>query len=147
MVTTHQALVMNIATGGGTLVHEIVHPFMAANFPGCPSWFNEGLASLYEQCGEREGRIRGETNWRLPGLQQAIRADRVPSFESLMSTTTRQFYDKDPGTNYSQARYLCYYLQEQGMEAVRVEIDPPPGTVDDRGREVIGEIQLAIVRL
>ena len=40
---------MNIATGGGTLVHEIVHPFMAANFEQCPSWFNEGLGSLYEQ--------------------------------------------------------------------------------------------------
>jgi len=28
------------------LVHEIVHPFMRANFPECPAWFNEGLASL-----------------------------------------------------------------------------------------------------
>lgn len=33
----HAALIMNIATGGGTLVHEIVHPFMAANFPACPA--------------------------------------------------------------------------------------------------------------
>ncbi len=32
----HKALIMNIATGGGTLVHEIVHPFMYANFPECP---------------------------------------------------------------------------------------------------------------
>ena len=32
----NKALVMNIATGGGTLVHEIVHPFMRANFPACP---------------------------------------------------------------------------------------------------------------
>src|SRR5262249_12587193 len=53
----HKALVMNIATGGGTLVHEIVHPFIAANFPDCPSWFDEGLASLYEQASEREGHI------------------------------------------------------------------------------------------
>ena len=48
-----KALVMNIATGGGTLVHEIVHPFVAANFPECPAWFNEGLGSLYEQSDER----------------------------------------------------------------------------------------------
>ena len=53
-----KALVMNIATGGGTLVHEIVHPFVAANFPECPAWFNEGLGSLYEQSGEKDGRIR-----------------------------------------------------------------------------------------
>jgi Peptidase_C39 like family len=113
--SVHHALVMNISTGGGTLVHEIVHPFMAANFPACPSWFNEGLASLYEQSGEENGRIHGYVNWRLHALQTAIKKKRVPSFEALCSTTTEQFYHEDPGTNYSQARYLCYYLQEKGL--------------------------------
>jgi hypothetical protein len=111
----HGALIMNIATGGGTLVHEIVHPYMAANFPKCPSWFNEGLASLYEHAGEENGRIHGYPNWRLPGLQQAIKAKAVPPFEKLCSTTTEQFYGEDRGTNYGQARYLCYYLQEKGL--------------------------------
>jgi hypothetical protein len=111
----HRALIMNISTGGGTLVHEIVHPFTAANFPACPSWFNEGLASLYEQAGEENGRIHGYVNWRLPGLQTAIKKNRVPSFETLCSTTTEQFYHEDPGTNYSQARYICYYLQEHRL--------------------------------
>jgi len=110
-----KALFMNIATGGGTLVHEIVHPFMSANFPGCPSWFNEGLASLYEQSSERNGRIIGLTNWRLRGLQSAIRKGDVPPFETLCRTTSREFYDRDKGTNYSQARYLCHYLQERGL--------------------------------
>jgi hypothetical protein len=113
--SSHNALYMNIATGGGTLVHEIVHPFMASNFPKCPSWFNEGLASLYEQSAERDGRIIGQTNWRLRGLQSAIRKGDVPPFETLCQTTTREFYDKDKGTNYSQARYLCYYLQERDL--------------------------------
>ena len=53
----HDALIMNIATGGGTLVHELVHPFVDANFPACPAWFDEGLASLYEQCGDKDGRM------------------------------------------------------------------------------------------
>ncbi len=111
----HGALIMNIATGGGTLVHEIVHPFVAANFPGCPAWFNEGLGSLYEQCGERDGRIRGYTNWRLAGLQQAIRAGRLPSVKALTGTTDGQFYSAGSGSNYAQARYLLYYLQEKGL--------------------------------
>ena len=110
-----RALVMNIATGGGTLVHEIVHPFVAANFPGCPAWLNEGLGSLYEQCMDREGHIWGRTNWRLKGLQQAIVDKKVPPFAELCATTTNQFYREDPGTNYSQARYLCYYLQQRGL--------------------------------
>lgn len=111
----HGALVMNIATGGGTLVHEIVHPFMAANFPRCPAWFNEGLGSLFEQADEREGHIVGLPNWRLPGLKHAIRRGTVPSFREFTRTSTRAFYEEDPGTNYAQARYLLYYLQEQGL--------------------------------
>jgi hypothetical protein len=111
----NRALVMNIATGTGTLVHEIVHPFVRANFPKCPAWLNEGLGSLYEQCGERDGHIVGYTNWRLAGLQRAIRAGRLPTFEGLTATTDREFYGDDKGTNYAQARYLCYYLQEQGQ--------------------------------
>lgn len=111
----HRALIMNISTGGGTLVHEIVHPFVAANFPDCPAWFNEGLGSLYEQCRETDGKITGLTNWRLAGLQEAIREDRVPSFRTLTATTDDEFYTKDRGTNYAQARYLCYYLQEKRL--------------------------------
>jgi hypothetical protein len=67
--SAHKALVMNISTGGGTLVHEIVHPFIEANFPNCPPWMNEGLGSLYEQSGEIDGHIHGYPNWRLPGLR------------------------------------------------------------------------------
>ncbi len=111
----HKALVMNIATGGGTLVHEIVHPFVAADFPRCPAWLNEGLGSLFEQCGMVEGRIQGFTNWRLAGLQEAIEGRGLPTFETLCSTSSEEFYDDPNGTNYAQARYLCYYLQQRNL--------------------------------
>ncbi len=45
------------------------------------------------------------------------RVAKVPSFKTLLSTTNHQFYEQDPGTNYSQARYLCYYLQQKGLLA------------------------------
>ena len=111
----NRALVMNIATGGGTLVHEIVHPFVEANFPGCPASFNEGLGSLYEQSAERKGQIVGLTNWRLAGLQRVIRADKLPSFKAFTAQSDRVFYTSARGNNYAQARYLCYYLQERGL--------------------------------
>jgi len=115
----HQALVMNIATGGGTLVHEIVHPFLRANFPECPAWFNEGLASLYEQSSRKNGRIHGGINWRYKGLEQAIKNGKLISFEKLLATTDHEFYGGNDNPNYNQhyaqARYLCYYLQEQGL--------------------------------
>ncbi len=111
----HDALVMNIATGGGTLVHEMVHPYIDANVPDAPPWFNEGLASLYEACRERDGQIVGMLNWRLPGLQQALRHGVVPTFAELAAMDAYAFYEQDPGTNYSQSRYLLYYLQERGL--------------------------------
>jgi hypothetical protein len=111
----HRALVMNIATGGGTLVHEIVHPFIEANFPGCPAWFNEGLGSLFEQSAERDGHIVGLTNWRLRGLQNAIRKGRVPGFEALTATSDSEFYADETGVHYAAARYLLYYLQERDL--------------------------------
>lgn len=110
-----KALIMNISTGGGTLVHEIVHPFMEANFPNCPAWFNEGMGSLYEQTGEVDGHIHGFTNWRLPGLQKGLKQKIVPSFKKMTAMTDEEFYREDTGTNYSQARYLCYYLQQKKL--------------------------------
>ncbi|MCH8042187.1 MAG: C39 family peptidase [Planctomycetes bacterium] len=143
----HKALVMNISTGGGTLVHEIVHPFIESNFPDCPSWFNEGLASLYEQSGERGGKIVGYTNWRLAGLQKAVRGEALPKFADLCSTTRSEFYTDRRGTNYAQARYLCYYLQQQGRlrkfyhQFVRDAGDDPTGY--KTLQEVLGERDMA----
>ena len=111
----HNAMIMNIKTGGGTLSHELVHPFMEANFPDCPPWLNEGMGSLYEAVGRRKGRIWGFTNWRLPGLKRAIKKKAVPSFAALTAQSEFQFYQRDPGTNYSQSRYLVYYLQNKGL--------------------------------
>ena len=47
-------------------------------------------------------------------MSVTIKAGAVPTFKELTSTTDQEFYGEDKGTNYAQARYLCYYLQEQG---------------------------------
>ncbi len=106
-------LFMNIATGGGTLVHEIVHPYVEADFPQAPPWLNEGLGSLFEQSSDRDGHIVGLTNWRLGGIQKVIRRGETPTIKELTALTNKQFYDS--GTSYAQARYVMYYLQERGL--------------------------------
>jgi len=111
----HGGLFMNIATGGGTLVHEIVHPYVEADFPDAPAWLNEGLGSLFEQSAERDGHIVGLTNWRLTGLQKAIARGDVPTFDKLTHLGDDEFYGDDSGVNYAAARYLLYYLQEKGV--------------------------------
>ena len=108
-------LFMNIATGGGTLVHELVHPYVEADFPDAPPWLNEGLGSLFEQTGERDGHIVGHTNWRLAGLQESLADGGVPTFKALTHLGDNEFYGKGSGTHYAEARYLMYYLQEKGL--------------------------------
>jgi hypothetical protein len=109
--STANALVMN-ANGLGTLSHELVHPYMEANFEGEPAaWFNEGLASLFERPSERKGHLVGLPNWRLPNLKKEIRARSLPPLTRLIGTTRDEFYGASWDA-YAQARYLIYYLQE-----------------------------------
>jgi hypothetical protein len=104
------ALIMNI-NGLGTLSHELVHPYMEANFPTVPAWFNEGLASLFERPSEKHGHLIGLPNWRLPELKREIRAGVLPSLGTLLTTTHDQFYDAHFDA-YAYARYLVEYLQD-----------------------------------
>ncbi len=107
-------MLMNISTGGGTLVHELVHALIKPDFPTVPTWFNEGLASLYEQSNIDGDKIIGLKNWRLPALKQAIRANQLRSFEEMIADP--DFYGKEhEGLNYAEARYLLMYFQEKGQ--------------------------------
>ncbi len=106
-------LVMDINTGTGTLVHELTHALIVYDFPAVPTWFNEGLASLHEQCSVKETTIIGLTNWRLGGLQQAIRKNTLRPLKDLV--TKRDFYGRLGGVNYAQARYFVMYMQTKGV--------------------------------
>lgn len=108
-----RTLVMNIGTGGGTLVHELTHALIVYDFPDVPTWFNEGLASLHEQCYYEKDRIVGLPNWRLPDLQEALRKGTLRPFAAMMAD--EDFYGERRGLNYAQARYLMLYLQEKGV--------------------------------
>jgi len=112
-MSRERKMVMNISTGTGTLAHELVHPLLGEDFPGVPSWFNEGFASLFEQSGERRGKMAGFVNWRLPKLRQMLKINKAVPLADLMKTTTEQFYGEDDrGVHYATARYLCLYLQD-----------------------------------
>jgi len=111
---TDHVMLMNVATGTGTLVHELTHALIAPDFPAVPSWFNEGLASLYEQCTVGPDTIEGRVNWRLPALQQAVRAVALRPLSEMINDP--DFYGaRLVGLNYAQARYLLFYLQEQHL--------------------------------
>jgi len=109
------ALVMNIGTGGGTLLHEMAHAMAEADYPDIPSWLNEGLGSLFEaSMARRDGKVVGFTNWRLTGLQRDIGKGTATKLAVLVKLSTAEFYGERSGANYACARYLMQYLQEKG---------------------------------
>jgi hypothetical protein len=112
---TEKTMLMNINTGTGTLVHEMTHALAGYDFPDIPSWFNEGLGSLYERCSLNNKTILGYVNWRLPALQDAITDKSYTSVEKVMKTNWDEFYGNRSDVNYAHARYLCMYLQENGL--------------------------------
>ncbi|MFT3837143.1 MAG: C39 family peptidase [Myxococcaceae bacterium] len=114
-LSSRNALVMNIGPGYGTLSHELVHPYMHRAWPDVPAWLNEGLASLFEFPAEKDGHITGKVNWRLPALQAGLKRSEVMSFHQLTHLSDNAFYQDDRGTNYAEARYLIYWLQERGL--------------------------------
>eukprot|EP00913_Durusdinium_trenchii_P023433 g22011.t1 len=80
-------ILLNIASGEGTLAHELTHALAHFDFPEIPEWFDEGLASLHEECAFSEDglRLNGLKNWRRNILLAEIRAGRLGSIEQLMS--------------------------------------------------------------
>lgn len=112
-----RTLVLNVATGSGTLLHELTHALIDFDFPTAPHWFNEGLASLHEQCRFRNDAdgpwIEGLVNWRLKGLQEVLRQGRLRSLAELVDDV--EFRGPLEGTNYAHARYFCLYMQHRGV--------------------------------
>jgi hypothetical protein len=114
-------MIMNAGPGLGTLTHELVHPFVDADFPHAPIWINEGIASLFEApVIPRPGEIRGVKNWRHPRLLRALSSSRAPdrdaaSLARLFGMPDTAFRDEDEDLHYAMARYVCQWLDERKM--------------------------------
>lgn len=108
-------ILLNIATGEGTLAHEVTHALAHFDFPGMPEWFDEGLASLHEQCEfTTDGlRLDGLRNWRRNILLGEIRAGRLGSIEQLM--TRGAVRGRMESVCYAHARDFCLYLQHRRL--------------------------------
>jgi hypothetical protein len=93
------------------MTHALVKP----DFPEIPKWFDEGLASLHEQCLPTRTTLKGLVNWRLGELQQAIREGKLVPLTELVATTVEEFLGPEETLHYAEARYLVMYLQRLGL--------------------------------
>jgi hypothetical protein len=110
-------MVMNIGLGLGTLTHEIVHPLVEADFPGAPTWLNEGIASVFEQpVIVRPGEIHGAKNWRHPRLKRALTTQERDKarLDALFGMSDEAFRAESEDLHYAMARYVCQWLDDKG---------------------------------
>jgi hypothetical protein len=112
-------IVMNVGPGIGTLTHELVHPIVETDFPQAPEWVNEGIASLFEALSmPSPGQIHGVKNWRHPRLARALGSPKErekASLPALFGLNDSAFRDDDEALHYATARYLCQWLDQQGL--------------------------------
>jgi len=111
-------LLANLATGLGTVAHELTHALHFADQEGLkqqhPQWISEGIGSLYEQCGEQNGHIIGTVNWRFPIVLRAVNNDSAFPLAEFVARSEEHF-QRDASLSYAMARYLLYFLQEKGL--------------------------------
>jgi hypothetical protein len=110
-------IVINAATGEGTIAHELTHALAQFDFPEMPEWFDEGLASLHEEGRFSEDRrhITGVPNWRGQFLARALQNSTLRSVESLISQ--KRLRQDQQAVDYAHVRYLCLFLQDRGLLA------------------------------
>ncbi len=108
-------IVINYDTGPGTLVHELTHALMAADFPEAPIWISEGIASLYEQCRVEGNSLKGDPNWRLPELKTALANKKITPLSQLLTLKASQFRLENESLHYAESRYFCKFMEAKGV--------------------------------
>ena len=107
-------IIANLSRGVHTCLHEMVHSIVQTDAPMTPAYLDEGIGALMEQPKfDPPGEIHGDTNWRLPDLKQHLDAVRL---EDLFTMTDAQFRSpKGLLLREAEARYLCKWLDDQGL--------------------------------
>lgn len=108
-------IILNLTTGSGTLAHELTHALAEIDFPNMPEWFDEGLASMHEQCefSETENQLLGSSNWRVQILLSALDREQLPPLKTLVQQI--RIGKEREALTYAHARYFCLYLQEKRL--------------------------------
>lgn len=106
-----------LATGGGTLCHELVHALMESDLPSAPPWLSEGIASMNEEYGKINGVNGPLDNYRLLYILDVYkRAGCFIPIEQLINLSPKDFNNSSIAMLYSAfSRYFCIYLWERGM--------------------------------
>ncbi len=139
-IRTDRRLMINATTGAGTLAHELTHALAHFDFPTMPEWFDEGLASLYEESDFSSDCLQlvGLSNWRLNYLIHAIHQKRLGSLEALIAA--RRIRNDQQAIDYAQSRYLCLYLQQRDLLPLYYRKLRANSATDPSGMQTLREV-------
>lgn len=98
-----------LASGGGTLSHELIHALIEVDFPSAPGWLEEGIASLYEGA---DGAWQPIDNYRLYYLHSAgKRFNGLTPIRRLTALSKADFnHPQFARFHAASVRYFAFYL-------------------------------------
>ena len=103
-------IIATIGGGYGTLLHEMMHAMIASDFPGCPGWLEEGMATLYERSAWEASQLEPLPNWRMHFVENS-------RFRSLAELDTLVQHPKLENDELAYVRLLMLFLHEHGRLA------------------------------
>ncbi len=107
-------IIANLSRGVHTCLHEMVHPIVQTDAPMTPAYLDEGIGALMEQPKfEPPGEVHGDTNWRLPDLQRHLDSVRLGDLFTMSDAEFRR--PNGLLLREAEARYLCKWLDDQGL--------------------------------
>ena len=111
-------LFVDLRSGGDrTLVHEMVHAYINADFRSAPVWIHEGLATLLaDGAVDEHGEVRATESPRAYfHLRYALMGSDVPSFERMANAGKVAFYGPGGSWMYATAHHLLFWLLHQKL--------------------------------
>lgn len=103
----------NVATGEGTVAHEVAHAYLLENLRNVPPWFNGAFAQLHEgvhRSGEQALLVngtdfRGHITYRTWEAQRTLKSDATWTLEAVM---------KQPAEDKGLGCSVLLFLQHRG---------------------------------
>ena len=112
-------LIVNIGPGSSSILHELVHPLVQTDFPRAPSWFEEGIAALFEKpVFDPPGELHGARNWRTNRLDAALASPAKRGkmhLQSLFALDDNTLDGPDQDVDNAMARTFCQWVDGRGL--------------------------------
>jgi hypothetical protein len=137
----HRVAIANLGRSIGNLRHELVHPLIGDDFPGIPTWLNEGVAALYGSAKWNGRAFEFLVNYRLHDLQRALKDGRLPSLAELAGSTDADVHGPNGMMMYGYARYVLLFAERHGdLDKLYAELRDASGDTEKQRAVLLAHV-------